>query len=72
MQYPYMQYPLEESIEEFLDGIENKFLCGNMTIKEYHICLGKALAYTEAQFTSDRISKERAYELIHKIEDMAL
>lgn len=70
MQYPYMQYPLEGNIEEFIDEIENKFVCGTMSVKEYHICLGKALAYTEAQFSSDRLTKEKAYELIHKIEDM--
>lgn len=65
--FPYMEYPLTDSVEEFLDHIEGLFTSGVLTLAEYHVSLGKALAYVESQFASGQLPENQAYDLIHEI-----
>jgi len=59
--------PLIRDIQAYIDNIEKEWISSNMSVKEYYVSLGKALAYTEAQFSIDMITKEKALDLLEQI-----
>lgn len=68
MNYPYLEQPLEDDLDDFLVDIEERFTRGALSVTAYHIALGKALAYVEARFSCGLMSKGEAYAFIHCIE----
>lgn len=70
MRYTYMERPLMGDIQAYIDNIEKEWVSSDMSVKEYYVSLGKALAYTEAQFSIDMITKEKALDLLEQIKGL--
>lgn len=70
MNLPHMDDILHDSAEVYLAQIESGYFDGHSSVKEYLAGLGKALAYVEAQFALDALSKDQAIELIGRIEHL--
>lgn len=65
--FPFMAFPLVDSVGDFLDQIEASFLSGSLSVCEYYVALGKALGYVESQFSSGHISEDYASSFVDEI-----
>lgn len=70
MRYIYLKSPLGGDIQAYIDDIEKEWISSNMSDKEYYVSLGKALAYTEAQYSINMITKEETQDLLDQIEEL--
>lgn len=68
MHLPHMTHIDKDSIEGYIQLIDERYERGVLSTKEYHAGLGKAWAYVEAQFALEVISEEEAESLINKID----
>lgn len=68
MHLPHMTRIDKDSVEGYIELIDERYERGVLSMKEYHAGLGKALAYAEAQFAMEVLSQEDAMEVISKIE----
>ena len=68
--YPYLPHPLEDDVQAFAADIEDQYSRCNMTPTEYHIALGKAMAYVECRYSLGQLSDEEAHELLCSIDEL--
>ena len=68
MHLPHMTRIDKDSVEGYIQLIDERYEQGVLSTKEYHAGLGKALAYAEAQFAMEVLSQEEALRLIEKID----
>lgn len=68
MHLPHMTRIEKDSVESYIQLIDERYERGVFSAKEYHAGLGKALAYAEAQFAMEVLSQEEALRLIEKID----
>lgn len=70
MRIPYMENIVNGDIRKYTIEVENQFAEGKINEKQYHMAMGKALAYTEIQFVMGEISNYTAQEIIDYIEEI--
>lgn len=66
--YPHLPHPLEDDVQAFVADIEASYQRGGMTTTEYHVALGKAIAYVECRYSLGYLNDEDAHELLCSID----
>lgn len=65
--FPFME-KFTDDVSDYLAEIERLFTSGSLSPVAFHLCLGKASAYVEAQYGLDYLTLEQAADLISEIE----